>query len=211
MRGVINGRYATELVLDTGAERIGLSSETARRAGVRPVSMSVIAGVGAARLPAAGAGARRCAPDRHAARWPTSRSRSATRCAGRCRAGRARRSRRCRWDCRWSSTTSGSSVTLGARAAGQRRGHAPADAPAAAADGARPAQLHARRAVRRRYRRRADLDQHRDRRGARDDAAAAHPAEGVRLVRAGTTTRSCCPASTSTSATSSTASSGSRC
>ena len=46
VRAVINGRYSTELVLDTGAERIGLSSETARRAGVQPVSMSVIAGVG---------------------------------------------------------------------------------------------------------------------------------------------------------------------
>ena len=48
VRVQINGRYTTELVLDTGAERIGLSSETARRAGVAPVSMSVIAGVGAA-------------------------------------------------------------------------------------------------------------------------------------------------------------------
>ncbi len=47
VRAVINGRYSTELVLDTGAERIGLSSETARRAGVQAVSMSVIAGVGA--------------------------------------------------------------------------------------------------------------------------------------------------------------------
>jgi hypothetical protein len=47
LRAVINGRYSTELVLDTGAERIGLSSETARRAGVQAVSMSVIAGVGA--------------------------------------------------------------------------------------------------------------------------------------------------------------------
>jgi predicted aspartyl protease len=46
VRAVINGRYSTELVLDTGAERIGLSSEAARRAGVQPVSMSVIAGVG---------------------------------------------------------------------------------------------------------------------------------------------------------------------
>ena len=46
VRAVINGRYSTELVLDTGAERIGLSTETARRAGVQPVSMSVIAGVG---------------------------------------------------------------------------------------------------------------------------------------------------------------------
>ena len=47
VRAVINGRHSTELVLDTGAERIGLSSDTARRAGIRPVSMSVIAGVGA--------------------------------------------------------------------------------------------------------------------------------------------------------------------
>jgi tetratricopeptide (TPR) repeat protein len=47
VRVQINGRYTTELVLDTGAERIGLSAETARRAGVAPVSMSVIAGVGA--------------------------------------------------------------------------------------------------------------------------------------------------------------------
>jgi tetratricopeptide (TPR) repeat protein len=46
VRAQINGRYATELVLDTGAERIGLSSETARRAGLSAVSMSVIAGVG---------------------------------------------------------------------------------------------------------------------------------------------------------------------
>jgi predicted aspartyl protease len=46
VRAQINGRYTTELVLDTGAERIGLSSDTARRAGVVPVSMSVIAGVG---------------------------------------------------------------------------------------------------------------------------------------------------------------------
>jgi predicted aspartyl protease/Flp pilus assembly protein TadD len=46
VRAVINGRYTSELVLDTGAERIGLSSETARRAGVQPVSLSVIAGVG---------------------------------------------------------------------------------------------------------------------------------------------------------------------
>jgi predicted aspartyl protease len=44
---MINGRYTTELVLDTGAERIGLSAETARRASLSPVSMSVIAGVGA--------------------------------------------------------------------------------------------------------------------------------------------------------------------
>ena len=47
VRAVINGRLSTELVLDTGAERIGLSSETARRAGVQAVSTSVIAGVGA--------------------------------------------------------------------------------------------------------------------------------------------------------------------
>ena len=46
VRAVINGRYSTELVLDTGAERIGVSTETARRAGIQPVSMSVIAGVG---------------------------------------------------------------------------------------------------------------------------------------------------------------------
>ena len=46
VRAVINGRYSTELVLDTGAERIGLSSETARRTGIQPVSLSVIAGVG---------------------------------------------------------------------------------------------------------------------------------------------------------------------
>jgi predicted aspartyl protease/Flp pilus assembly protein TadD len=47
VRALINGRYTTELVLDTGAERIGLSTETARRAGIAPVSISVIAGVGA--------------------------------------------------------------------------------------------------------------------------------------------------------------------
>jgi predicted aspartyl protease len=47
VRALINGRYTTELVLDTGAERIGLSGETARRAGIVPVSVSVIAGVGA--------------------------------------------------------------------------------------------------------------------------------------------------------------------
>jgi tetratricopeptide (TPR) repeat protein len=46
VRAQINGRYATELVLDTGAERIGLSADTARRAGLSAVSMSVIAGVG---------------------------------------------------------------------------------------------------------------------------------------------------------------------
>jgi predicted aspartyl protease/Tfp pilus assembly protein PilF len=46
VRAEINGRYGTELVLDTGAERIGLSMETARRAGLSPVSTSVIAGVG---------------------------------------------------------------------------------------------------------------------------------------------------------------------
>jgi predicted aspartyl protease len=47
VRAQINGRYSTELVLDTGAERIGLSGETARRAGIAPISTSVIAGVGA--------------------------------------------------------------------------------------------------------------------------------------------------------------------
>ena len=46
VRAQINGRYVTELVLDTGAERIGVSGDTARRAGIAPVSMSVIAGVG---------------------------------------------------------------------------------------------------------------------------------------------------------------------
>lgn len=47
VRARINERYSTELVLDTGAERIGLSAETARRSNLSPVSMSVIAGVGA--------------------------------------------------------------------------------------------------------------------------------------------------------------------
>jgi predicted aspartyl protease len=46
VRAQINGRYTTELVLDTGAERIGVSADTARRAGIAPVSFSVIAGVG---------------------------------------------------------------------------------------------------------------------------------------------------------------------
>jgi Flp pilus assembly protein TadD len=47
VRALFNGRYATELVLDTGAERIGLSSDSARRAGLQGVSVTVIAGVGA--------------------------------------------------------------------------------------------------------------------------------------------------------------------
>jgi predicted aspartyl protease/Tfp pilus assembly protein PilF len=47
VRALVNGRHTTELVLDTGAERIGLSTDTARRAGISPVSISVIAGVGA--------------------------------------------------------------------------------------------------------------------------------------------------------------------
>jgi tetratricopeptide (TPR) repeat protein len=46
IRATINNRYSTELVLDTGAERIGLSGDTARRAGLTPISASVIAGVG---------------------------------------------------------------------------------------------------------------------------------------------------------------------
>ncbi|MBI4263367.1 MAG: retroviral-like aspartic protease family protein [Acidobacteria bacterium] len=46
LQGRLNGT-AVELVLDTGAERTGISRATARRAGVRPVTTTLTAGVGA--------------------------------------------------------------------------------------------------------------------------------------------------------------------
>ena len=55
LRGRVN-RTRVEFVLDTGAERTGLSDVTARRAGVIPVAATVSAGVGVAALGSIGLG-----------------------------------------------------------------------------------------------------------------------------------------------------------
>jgi tetratricopeptide (TPR) repeat protein len=46
VRGVVNGRYQVEFVLDTGAEQTVLAERTAQRAGVAPVVPTLSAGVG---------------------------------------------------------------------------------------------------------------------------------------------------------------------